>query len=82
MVVRLCLRIDKFVAVKNGSLLPFLERPEVLLSAKTVAVGAASIVVVFLVLTCSGMLALVGTTSPFVPGIERRTRDDVTHTQM
>ena len=82
MMERLRLRIGKFTAVQNGTLLPFRERLEVLLSAKTVAVGAAAVVVVFLVLTCSGMLALVNTTSHPVSGIERRTRDDGTHSNM
>ena len=75
---RLRRRIDEFVAVQSCHLLPFPERPEVQLSAKAVAVGAAALVVIFLVPTRSGVLALVDPVSHLVPGIARQTRDDAT----
>ena len=78
MMGRLRRRIDEFVAVQSCHLLPFPERPEVQLSAKAVAVGAAALVVIFLVPTRSGVLALVDPVSHLVPGIARQTRDDAT----
>ena len=78
MTKRLRSRIDEFIAVREGHLAPYCDRPEPKLSEHLVSVASASAVVVFLALTATGMLVLVDTASGRLPGLDRNGAD-VTH---
>ena len=78
MTKRLRARIDEFIAVREGHLAPYCERPEPTLASRCVSIAAASVVVVFLALTTAGMLVLVDTPSNTGPSLSRDSAD-VTH---
>ena len=78
MTKRLRARIDEFIAVREGHLAPYSERPEPSLSTRCVTVDSAAAVVVFLALTTMGMLVLVDATSGTLPGLSR-SGAEVTH---
>jgi hypothetical protein len=78
-VTRLRARIDEFISVQHGHMMPYRERPEPLLAPQCVALADAGAVVVFIMLADRETRALINTSSASLPGVTRGSVNDLSH---
>jgi site-specific DNA-cytosine methylase len=76
---RLRERIDEFISVRDGHLLPYSDRPESKLASMCVSLTAAAAVVVFVLLTPTDTLVLVNASGASLPGVSRGASNEITH---
>ena len=72
-------RINEFISVRHGHLLPYNDRPEPRLASACVALAAAAAVVVSILLTATNTLVLANTSAASLPGISRGADCEITH---